>query len=86
MEIKKEILIKYKLNEMVFYMRKNKIHSANITSIKCISNLYQEHVKNAEQEKAFMPYGKQCTLYHTCHGDIIESDIYRTREELLESL
>lgn len=74
---------KYSIDDLIFYMTENTIHSAPILSI----NIVQTKPSNKpEQMSMFRPFGEQGIWYATIHGTLKEQLVYSTREKLLESL
>lgn len=76
---------KYKIGQLVFYMKNNLVHSARILSCAHSENSDIDTV-TATQKEFFKRFGPNCTVYSTCHGEFQEKDIFPTKEDLFESL
>jgi hypothetical protein len=78
--------MKYKLHQIIYYMRDNRPHSAPILSRVCVENGREIWPANEVQEGFFARFGKAGVTYATCHGEIAESAAFASKEELLNSL
>jgi hypothetical protein len=75
---------KYQIDQTIYYIQNNKIHSAPILSRIVIENKYIAHT--AEQKELFTPFGESGIRYVTCHGIFKEKYVRASKEELLKSL
>jgi hypothetical protein len=72
-------LFKYDVEQLIYYMGNNKVHSAPV-----LGRLYvEECVQQIGGSLSDLPNGCH---YKTCHGIFTESEVFGTRQELLESL
>jgi hypothetical protein len=76
----------YDLDQVVFYLLENKVHSASILSRMCIENKCLEGECTKEQEKFYYAFGKNAIKYSTCHGVFEENVLFDSRESLAYSL
>ena len=79
-------MFEFELDQLVYYMFNNKIHSAPVISRMIVENLHEERAHTDEQKKCWTPFGKAGVHYCTCHGVFPEKDLYESREDLLDSL
>jgi hypothetical protein len=79
-------VFKYELNQLVYYLKDNKIHSAPILSRCIVENLHDEWNSTHEQEEFFCKFGKSAILYITCHGFFSEDKIFNSKEDLCKTL
>lgn len=77
--------MEYNLGETIYYLRENKVHSAEVLSRTAVENANNKP-SNAVQEKLFTPFGKARIQYGTSHGIIDESEAFASKVELLASL
>jgi len=80
-------MFKYDLNQMIFYMQNNKIHSAPILGRSTI-----ETIRRCEEDdasaigKLYNQLGAIGVFYATCHGIIKEADAFNSKEGLADHL
>jgi hypothetical protein len=80
-------MFKYKLDQLVWYLENNKVHSATILSRRYIDNLFPQKERcTEEQEELFGRFGNECILYATVHGEYSEDELFSTKEELLSKM
>lgn len=79
-------MFKFKLEQTIFYMHDNRVHSARVLSRMVVENLHDDWVCNKEQESAFGPFGPSQIIYNTCHGLVTEANAYESKEALAEDL
>ena len=79
-------MFKYNLDQVVFYMLNNVIHSASILSRMCVENLHENWAITKEQKELFTPFGNSRILYATTHGFISENVVFASKEELLKEI
>jgi len=84
--IPEPLVPKLTLGQLAFYLMNNKVHSANIVSIKVVMNLHDDWCSNSEQQKAWQFFGESNITYRTVHGTMLENQIFASKEELLESM
>ena len=75
-------MFKYKISQIVFYLKNNKIHSAPVLSRMIVENDSEFMVHTDEQKKFFNRFGKNCVKYATCHGEFFENQLFASKEEL----
>lgn len=73
--------MKYALDQTIYYMEDNKVHSAPVLSRMLVENLNEEW-----SNKTFEQFGKSCVRYATCHGVYEEGSVFGSKEDLLRSL
>ncbi len=69
-------MFKYELEQKVFYLRNNRIHSAPILARKYIDNVQHE----------FLKFKEACIKYETCHATFNENALFASKDALIESL
>lgn len=75
-----------KLNQVVYYLLDNKVHSAQVNSICKVDN-WKEQISFTKKEKQqYMPFGKAGTFYSTEHGIFNSDEVYVSKEELTQAL
>ena len=75
--------MKYELDQIIFYLNQNKLHSAKVVSRKTVENNINE-ISNKEQKEFYRFFGPSGTFYRTCHGVFKEEDVFESREKLAE--
>jgi len=70
-------MFKYQLDQLIYYLKDNKLHSASILSRMKIENLYND--KNSE---LFNQFNNEGTFYATTHGIFEEEKVFSSKEEL----
>lgn len=78
--------MKFELDQLVYYIEHNKMHSAKILARMQVDNLHPDWNSTVEQKSTFTPFGVAGIFYATCHGIYPESRIYASRKEAAESL
>ena len=78
--------MRYALNQTVFYMISNRVHSAVITSRMLVENVHDNWNSTREQAQIWNPFGPAGIKYATTHGKFDEHQLFATKEELLKSL
>ena len=79
-------MFKYKIGQLVFYLKNNKIHSAPVLSWIIISNDSGFDAHTDEQKKFFNRFGENCEKYATCHGEFNEDQLFASKQEVVNSL
>lgn len=78
---------KFMLEQVVFYLKDNRVHSAEILARHRVENLRDEYACGTkEQADMWAPWGATGTYYMTCHGRFKEDKIFGTKEELAAAL
>jgi hypothetical protein len=75
--------MKFKLDQMVWYMVNNKVGSAPVTARMQVENLHEDWAKTDGQ---WRPFGLGGTYYKTVHGIYREEEVFADKLELLDSL
>ena len=78
--------MKYELNQLVWYLKDNKIHSAKILSRMLVENALSEGTSDIELFEKNYAFGCNCLEYSTVHGKFKEDQLFPSKEELIESL
>lgn len=78
--------MKYELDQVVYYLKENHVHSAAILARMQVESLREEWGCTAEQKSFFTPFGKAGVFYQTCHGTFSEKEVFVSREDLARSL
>ena len=78
--------MKYELDQTIYYMKDNQIHSAPVLCRVTADNLHDEWCNTNEQKGTWQAFGPSGTFYSTCHGKVNENDAFGSKKELLESL
>ena len=79
-------MFKFNLEQLVFYLVDNRIHSAPITSRMVVENSHDDWACTNEQKAAWQPFGPSAVKYATCHGTFGENQIFESREALSKNL
>ncbi len=74
--------MKYQLEQIIYYMRENKVHSAPVLAALEVKNAHQGWAHSKEQKEIFTPFGPAGVKYATCHGIVSENEAFASREEL----
>ena len=75
-------MFKYELNQLIYYLRKNRLHSAPILSRMKVDNLHED--KDPELFNQF-DYDSG-TYYATCHGIYEEENVFDSKENLAQNI
>jgi predicted DNA-binding protein with PD1-like motif len=79
-------MFKFGLNQLIFFMRENKLHSAPVLSRHYVDNFKPEYAHTKEQKELFTRFGESRIEYSTCHGVIHENEAYASKEEMYSTL
>ena len=79
-------MFKFDLNQTIYYMRNNRIHSAPVLSRMMVENSKEEWANTNEQKNLFTAFGVSCETYSTCHGLVSADEAYASKEDLVASL
>ena len=74
-----------KLNDIIYYIVDNKLHSAKVLSI-CKVEALQISVHTSEQSATFQPFGPPRSRYATVHGVFDEDRVFLSKEDLAKDL
>lgn len=77
---------RFKIDQVIFYMSENQIHSAPILSINYVQTNPELKPSNKEQQQVFEPFGEAGIWYATIHGVLKEILVHPNRASLLDSL
>jgi hypothetical protein len=75
--------MKYELDQLVYYLNENKLHSANVISRMTVDNI-REAECNPQQKDFYFAFGPSGTYYRTCHGTFNEKEVFDSKEKLAE--
>lgn len=78
--------MKYKLDQVIYYMRDNKPHSAPILAVKEVQNARPNFACTKEQKEIFTPFGEAGIFYATCHGVVKEQDAYPSMAHMARAI
>lgn len=78
--------MKFKLDQLIHYMRNNMPHSAPVLARMKVENLHEDWVCTKEQAKLFAPFGASMIAYGTCHGIVREDEAYASKEEMATAI
>lgn len=79
-------MFKYELDQLVYYMKDNRLHSAPILARKAIENHGDFDARDPDQRHLFTPWGRSGIEYRTCHGFYKEHQLYASKEDLASAL
>jgi hypothetical protein len=79
-------MFKFDLEQTIYYMRENRIHSAPVLARMIVENLKEEWANTNEQKRLFTPFGVACECYSTCHGLIQVDEAFGSKQDLVASL
>ena len=74
---------KFGLDDIVFYLKNNKICSASVLSRMVVENVHENLKAPDELRQIFCRFGDSGVFYSTYYGVFAEEDLFRTREELM---
>lgn len=78
--------MKYELDQLIYYLRDNKVHGAPVLARMKVENLHSDWACTNAQKQVFTPFGEAGVFYGTCHGIIKEEDAYASKKELSSAL
>lgn len=80
-------MFKYALDQVVFYLQDNRVHSAPVLSRKYVDNKWADKdIHTDAQQESFQRFGPGVVKYATVHGEYTESKLFANREDLAASL
>lgn len=75
-------MFKYELNQIVWYVKDGKNHSARILSRRYVDNGHDDWSSTQAQRRAFQAFGKAGIEYATIHGIFEEAELFPSEEKL----
>lgn len=80
-------MFKYEIEQIVYYFRDNRVHSAPVLSRMYVENSPMEHcAANKEQRELYAVFGPSRIMYSTVHGTFDEDELFGSRSELADFL
>ena len=79
-------MFKHELDQTIYYMADNRVHSAPVISRMYVDNLHPNWTATPEQKELFTAFGPTNIMYSTCHGTISENMVFGSVQELVQSL
>jgi hypothetical protein len=79
-------MFKYELNQLVWYLKDNKVHSAKIVARMAIENVHDDYASTDTQKLMWQPFGPSSVKYKTVHGIFDENVLFASRIDLSKSL
>jgi hypothetical protein len=79
-------MFKYNLDQIIYYMADNRVHSAPVLSRMYVDNLHPDWTSTPEQRDLFTAFGATNIMYATCHGTISETLAFASAQDLVNSL
>jgi hypothetical protein len=70
-------MFKYEIEQIVWYLKDNKPHSAPI-----LSRRYVDHDRSVVNQQDFGSFGRSCIDYETIHAVFPQSKCFENRTEL----
>lgn len=75
----------FEINQLIWYMQDNKVHSARVLSRMIIENSPME-AHNKEQREFYQRFGEAGVTYATVHGTYGQDRVFGSKQDLLDSL
>jgi hypothetical protein len=75
----------FALDQTVYYMFENRIHSATVMSRTIVENVHDE-IELAAGAPDWQPFGHNCIKYNTCDGILNQDQLYANQVSLVEDL
>lgn len=79
-------MFKYELEQLVYYIKDNKLHSANVLARRVVENSKPHWARDADTRHLYAPWGESGIEYRTCHGFYKEDKLYASKEDLAAAL
>ena len=79
-------MFKFNLDQEIFYIRNDRIHSAKVLARIFVENAHDDWNCTDEQKALFTPFGQSREAYATCHGFVPVDDAYGSKQDLIGSL
>ncbi len=77
---------KFELDQVVFFIRENRVHSAPVLARMVCENLLPNYTSTEAQRELFTPFGADGEHYGTCFGIMPASSLFATKEDLAANL
>ena len=77
---------KFELDQVVFFIRENRVHSAPVLARMLCENLRPNYNSTPAQREVFTPFGVDGEYYGTCFGIMPASSLFATKEDLAANL
>jgi len=81
-----EKMFKFDLNEVVYVILDNRVHSAPVLSRMLVENAHPKWNATPEQARFFQRFGDCRVMYSTCHGEFQEEELFDSREALAAAI
>ncbi len=79
-------MFKFELEQTIYYIRENRIHSAPVLARMIVENSKEQWAHTYEQKLLFTPFGDSCETYSTCHGLIPAKEAFASKQDLVDFL
>lgn len=79
-------MFKFDLEQTIYYIRNDRIHSAPILARIIVENAHDDWACTDVQKELFTPFGPGREAYATCHGFVPTEEAYGSRQDLVDSL
>ncbi len=79
-------MFKFDLEQTIYYIRNDRIHSAPVLAHIIIENAHDNWAYISEHKQIFTPFGKSREAYSTCHGLVPIEEAFASRQDLVDSL
>lgn len=76
----------FELEQIIYYMRDNKVYSAPVISRMIVENASEEKAHTKDQKEFYMHFGPSGIFYFTCHGIVTNREAFGSKQDLLDSL
>lgn len=74
-------MFKFELDQTIYYMANNKMHSAPVLARMIVENRDNDHMFGRQAE-LFQPFGTTSTAYATCHGIVDSAEAFESPQAL----
>lgn len=79
-------MFKFELNQVIYYIRNDRIHSAKVLARIIVENAHDDWTCTDAQKALFTPFGQAREAYATCHGFVPVEDAFGSKQDLVNSL
>ena len=79
-------MFKFELDQTVYYIKDNRLHSAPVLSRMVVENLKPTWNSTKEQADLFQRFGPCRVVYATVHGTYDETTLFESREALAAAI
>lgn len=79
-------MFNFDLEQTIYYIRENRIHSAPVLARMIIDNSKEQWANTYEQKRLFTPFGETCETYSTCHGFVQAFEAFGSKQDLVDHL